>query len=135
MFKILMLSGAVLFMSMTVQADDTVETCASGAGIVVTGKSGHKYCKSNGSMNYWNSYTWCEAQGRRMLDWSDCGCNVSTYCGSGCPEFSGIGGDINFWLANPKGERDAYVLYMGNATINGGLARSYGGTLIRTVCY
>ena len=40
-----MLSGAVLFMSMTVQADDTVETCASGAGIVVTGKSGHKYCK------------------------------------------------------------------------------------------
>lgn len=45
MFKILMLSGAVLFMSMTVQADDTVETCASGAGIVVTGKSGHKYCK------------------------------------------------------------------------------------------
>ena len=40
MFKILMLSGAVLFMSMTVQADDTVETCASGAGGCCCGKVG-----------------------------------------------------------------------------------------------
>ena len=40
---------------------------ADCAGTVVTGKNSHQYCKSPNKMNWWSAYTWCEAQGRRLV--------------------------------------------------------------------
>ena len=53
----------MLFMaSMAVADDTTTETCANGAGIVITGNlSGHKYCLSNQNMSWWNAYAWCDS--------------------------------------------------------------------------
>lgn len=63
MNKVLMLCCSVLMVSHVVMADDA--TCAGGSGTIITGViSGRKYCKSNKSMNWWNSYAWCDAMGK-----------------------------------------------------------------------
>lgn len=58
MNKAITLICALFILSSSAFAD---ETYANGAGTIITGLiSGHKYCKSNTKMNWWNAYIWCE---------------------------------------------------------------------------
>ena len=89
MRKILILTCGILMMSSVAMAEGetTVETCANGAGTLVTGKSGYKYCKSNETMNWWNAVAWCDAIGKRLIDLNtDCGCSGTVRCDGYCPE-------------------------------------------------
>ena len=69
-----------------------------------TGKAtGHKYCKSNNSMNWWNAYAQCDAVNMNLVDLSDCGCiDASQKCGTSgdsCPNLFGFG---FVWLNTPS---------------------------------
>ena len=69
MKKILLLSCGIFFVASVAMA----ETCSDGAGTVIVGSvTGHKYCMSNERLGFWNSYTWCNALGRRMFSMDDC---------------------------------------------------------------
>ncbi len=121
-----------LMISTTVLAEDTsttTETCANGAGTVVIGAiTGHKYCKSNNTMNYWNAHAWCDAQGRQLFDLSDCGCDGTRTCQaqgtSGlCPELKNVYGtsyDSYGWTSLASSESTAYYVSLTiGAVLNG----------------
>lgn len=94
-------------------AQAQAESCADGAGTVITGATdNHNYCASNGTMNWWSAYTWCEAQGRHL---------VSMY--EVCPERDGEEGynkcknaktfpvgSVHFYTTTPQGTHYAFVL-------------------------
>ena len=107
--KRLILLTAILLISTVVLAEDTTtETCANGAGTVITGAvTGHKYCMSNNTMNWWNAVSWCDGQDRRLFNLDDCGCSSTVSCTSKCPELL-LNVDRRIWTANPSGNSAAY---------------------------
>ena len=114
MNKILMLSCGVLLISTAVFASDTGETCADGAGKVVVGVSGHKYCLNKSGSNWWNAYAWCDAQGRRLIDLSDCGCSgvVADCANNVCVELVGsYTNNYYAWTSRPaSGTSNIYIV-------------------------
>ena len=103
--------------SITLADDIPSETCANTAGTVVAGAiSGHKYCISNKTMNWWNAHTWCDAQGRRMFSLEDCGCTSTTNCQNRCPEASYLLGenakDGYFWTSTHRTNQHPYSVYL-----------------------
>ena len=119
MRKILIISS-MLMMSFAVLAQE-VETCANGAGTVITGTvTGHKYCKSNSTMNWWNTHAWCDSLGTRLFDLSDCACgDITADCaGNKCPELTGVGPVGWSWTATPAGSRNAHVVDLSSGNIN-----------------
>ena len=86
--KQLILLTAVFMISTVTLANDTTttETCADGAGEIVTG---HKYCKSNVGINWWNANAWCDAQGRRLFSMDDCTYSVTGT--TACADLVGVG--------------------------------------------
>lgn len=123
MNKILMLICGIALVSSAVIADEAVETCANGAGKIVTGAvTGHKYCMSNKNMNWWNAYAWCDAQGRRLFSLDDCGCDGSTNCNGTCPELAGVYPTWKrFWTASPFSATRNYVVTQ-DLTVQGVIA-------------
>ena len=101
--KNLFLICAVLFTTLVALADDiTTETCANGAGTVMIGAvTGHEYCMSNKTMNWWNGISWCDAQGRRLFSLEDCGCHeaVADCSNNRCPE---LNKGIDKWILTLK---------------------------------
>lgn len=117
MKKILLLCS-LLMISPTLMAEDTtVETCANGAGTIVTGViTGTKYCRSNSDMSWWNANAWCDAQGKRLIDLNiDCGCDWSKNCTGKCPEFITTG-----WVRTPGSASTAYLLIENGVVYFGG---------------
>ena len=108
--KKIILTYVILLVTTGVLADDVIsstETCANGAGTVITGAvSEHKYCMSNQTMNWWNAYTWCDGQGRRMLN-LETDCQQSGTAG-GCPDLSGRGGSYWKWSVHSHGVSQFY---------------------------
>ena len=102
----------ILTLSTTALADDTTatETCANGAGTVITGAvSGHKYCKSNNAMNWWNANAWCDGMGRRLFDVnSDCHYSITSMA---CLELAFGNEDPWFWTMNPYGLEKMYDVH------------------------
>ena len=98
--KRLILLTAILLTSTVVLAEDTTtETCANGAGTVITGAvTGHKYCMSNNTMNWWNAHAWCDAIGDRLFSLNDCEYSVTG--GVSCPDIVRIGGGC-LWTVTP----------------------------------
>lgn len=101
----------------------TGETCAGGSGTVYAGNISGKYCVSpNIQVNWWNAYSWCDAQGLEMIDFSDCGCSETTdNCyypdGSRCPN---LGLNNRWpWMNSTDSATHAYI-------VNG----NYGSALI-----
>ena len=135
MRKILIISS-MLMMSFAVSAQEA-ETCANGAGTVITGAvTGHKYCKSNGTMNWWNAHAWCDALGRRLFDRSDCACgNTTADCANGkCPELVGVGGEQWIWTSTPTptGSSYAYIVSLSSGHI---VDNYYRSNLFSAFCY
>ena len=121
--KQLILLTAVFMISTVTLADDTTatETCANGAGEIVTGVvTGHKYCKSNVGINWWNANAWCDAQGRRLFSMDDCAFS-STSGTSKCHDLKGVGSDRWIWTAIPKKDFDAYVVNLSSGDIGSGV--------------
>ena len=120
MKQFLMTICGFLFITSVAMADDTtVEKCANGAGTVVVGTvTGHKYCMSNNSMNWWNAYSWCDAQGRRLISLDDCGCSVEVNCHNVCAEFKQMLRKYG-WTATPGDlPEDSYAVYMESTISN-----------------
>ena len=114
MKKYMILMVSIFFMmASVVLADDAIETCANGAGRIVTGKiTGNKYCMSETKMNWWNAVAWCDGQGKRLVSLDDCGCSDTTAncAGSNCPELKlGINSGW-LWTATPGSSSDAYYI-------------------------
>jgi hypothetical protein len=94
MHKILLFCGLLMTSSMTFADDATVETCANGAGTVLTGAvTGQKYCKGNKAMNWWNANSWCDGMGMKLFSLNDCACSETTAncAGNHCPELKNTG--------------------------------------------
>ena len=91
MKQFLMFTCFSIMIPTTIIAEETTQTCANGAGTIVIGAiTGHKYCKSNVKMNWWNAVSWCDAQGRRLFNLNDCGCSDTiANCAQNCPEVIG----------------------------------------------
>ncbi len=90
MRNVLILMCGMVMLSTVALADDTTETCANGAGTVVVGAvTGHKYCRSNQEMNWWNAYAWCDGLDRKLVEASDCACSdeLADCANKKCPEF------------------------------------------------
>ena len=76
-----------MMISTTLIAEETPQTCANGAGTVITGAvTEHKYCRSNQQMNWWNAVAWCDALGRQLFSMDDCGCSELRDCSKSYPE-------------------------------------------------
>ena len=106
----LALMCGVLMMSSVVFAEDTVETCANGAGTIVTGAvTGYKYCRSNSNdMNWWNAVSWCDSIHMEPFDLNDCHWEQVTSL-SNCPEATGIS-DGMFWTATLTQDNKRHVI-------------------------
>lgn len=139
MRKILILMCGVVMMSSAVFADDTTtpETCANGAGTVVVGAvTGHKYCKSNTQMNWWNAQSWCDALNRRTFDISDCACsNTTADCHNRiCIELVGVGNDQYIWTMKSNWEW-SYNINLSSGTIRDWYDYSRKGAHYPALCY
>lgn len=94
------------------------ESCAGGAGTVVTGADGTTtYCASNITMNWWSAFAWCDAIEMQLIDLTQ-ECNKVTGT-TACPQFTGVGVS-NVWTRNVDSNTNAYVI-----TSTGGLNRNY----------
>lgn len=114
MVLFVLLMGSILLTSSVARADDTVETCANGAGTVKVGAvSGDKYCRSNKSMNWWNAMAWCDGMGKQLIDLNtDCYRNGTTSRWN-CPEMVGcVSGWI--WTRTPSGSKIVLIDSSGN---------------------
>ena len=69
MNKFLFLTTCVLGISYHGFAQETsTETCANGAGEVITGYiTGTKYCISKTRIDWWNANAWCDALGKHRI--------------------------------------------------------------------
>ena len=113
MRKILMVTCGILMMSSVVLAQE-VETCANGAGTVVVGVvTGHKYCMSNKTMNWWNAVSWCDGQGKRLFDRSDCACDSekADCVNNLCPDLKN-GIDRGVWIGTAVDSTRSYYIQM-----------------------
>ena len=99
--------------SMAEDISTPTETCADGAGTIVTGSvSGHKYCKSNAMMNWWNAHAWRDGLGRRLFSLDECTCSDTTSdCYGKCSDLKSVGDDKWIWTSIP---RDASLAYSVN---------------------
>ena len=134
MNKILILTCGVLMMSSVALGDNTTaETCANGAGTVITGVvTGHKYCLIKQSMNWWNAYALCDGMERRLFSLDDC---LYSSTGTGrCADLEGASGVVHIWTATPSGVEKAQCVNL----LNGGIfTQNRGGvsTPTYTLCY
>ena len=137
MRNVLILMCGMVMLSSVAFADDTTETCANGAGIVITGAvTGHKYCQSKQGFNWWNAYAWCDAQGRRLFDRSDCACgNTTADCRGKCPELVGVGGEHWIWTASSASDSGNYHIFLAAGNFDGGSNRERGININRALCY
>ena len=136
MRKILMLTCGVLMISSVVIAEEeTVDTtCAGGAGTILMGKSGYKYCMSKNQMNWWNAVAWCDGlkdksgATKRLFDLKrDCACSETTAnCASKtCSELAGVSSS-SVWTVTPASGDVAYRVDLSSGTIyNHYAGRSY----------
>ena len=83
------------------------ESCDGGS--LKTGENGHVYCLSDGNMNWWSAYTWCEAQGRHLATMYEIcptwdGSRGSSICN--VSEFLNL--SVQIWTATAYGENRAF---------------------------
>ena len=142
MRNVLILMCGIVMISSVAFADDTTETCAGGVGIVIEGAvadangNKHKYCLSKNSMNWWNAYAWCDAQGRRLFDRSDCACSDTTAdCRGKCPELVGVGEYAWIWTATSASASGAYHIDISSGNFDGGSNRERGISINKALCY
>ena len=128
MRNILILTCGILVISFGVLAEET--TCANGAGTIVEGVvTGHKYCKSNITMDWWNAMTWCDGLkddvggSRRLFNIGiDCKCSATTTICSNkkCPELVGIWNNGTTWTVTPHSSTHAYFVHLSTGGIDNG---------------
>ena len=103
--------GILMVSSVVMAEEETTETCANGAGVVITGAvTGYKYCRSNNPMNWWNAVSWCDALKRPSFDLDDCGCDWSTNCQRKCPELAKVADYQYLWMITPASDSTAYFV-------------------------
>ena len=128
MRNILILTCGILVISFGVLAEET--TCANGAGTIVEGVvTGHKYCKSNITMDWWNAMTWCDGIGRQLFGLDDCRCSATTTVCSDkkCPELVGIGNGGYTWTRTPSSDILAYLVQLPSGGIDANYRNGYFG--------
>ena len=140
MIKISTLACAILMVSSIALADDTTtETCANGAGTIVIGAvSGHRYCRSTNTMEWWNAYAWCDSMKTRLFDLSDCACGTTTadYVNK-CPEMTKVDTTTWSWTKVPFGADNAYVVNLKTGETRGNYYQRKGAWDFssRALCY
>lgn len=126
MKQFLMLACLSMMISKVTIAEETTETCANGAGTVITGAvTGHKYCKSNNTMNWWNAVAWCDGLEKKLFNLSDCECsNVTANCSENgkkmCAELIKVGSQ-QIWTSS-----FARMGYVNEVTLYEGAVSPYG---------
>ncbi len=129
MKKIILLTGAILMMSVTANA------CG---GITVKGNSGASYCLSKHMMNWYSAYAWCDGQGMNLID-------LNSVCKSysSCPELNlsseqkdyladnGISLEKNMWTNTASSNNLSFCVDFYNHITDARHNYNYGG--LRTV--
>ena len=97
----------------TITYDETAETCAGGAGIMIKGVDNQKYCKSGTRMNWWSAFAWCEAAGGTLIPLERCNGKNGTLTGtSQCPNFDGKSTG-NCWTTSVPNSSQVYLINSG----------------------
>ena len=108
-------------------------TGADGAGTIVIGVSGYKYCLSNKTMNWWNAVAWCDAMGKRLIDLNtDCGCNGTVKCEGYCPEIGNTSTEsICTWTTRADSDHSITGVWLNNynGLFNGWMSRERTGAV------
>ena len=103
------------------------ETCANGAGKIIMGDINQKkYCLSNKTMDFWNAYAWCDAQGTSLVDLTDCSCsNTAADCANNqCPNFvSAPYGYREVWTSAPHDTNKVKRIIMATHLSNGSVGQ------------
>ncbi|MBR6674735.1 MAG: hypothetical protein IKL32_02300 [Alphaproteobacteria bacterium] len=144
MQKLTLICAILLTSGIAYAEDTTTETCANGGGTVIEGAvadtngNKHKYClsKINMNMNWWNAYSWCDGQGRRLFNLTDCKNGVTSYSGK-CLELQGMGLPTGYytWVATPKSSTHAYFIYPNGSIGNGERSNLSNGYNDLALCY
>ena len=116
----ILIMSSILMISCVVLAQEA-ETCADGAGEVITGAiTGHKYCKSNNYMNWWNAYAWCEGLRMKMIDFDVCECSktIANCANNKCAEFSGVGRHNHGWMISTSSANKNYRVRLDDGYIS-----------------
>ena len=131
MYKFLLVFCCFFIIPYVAMAEEDT-TSADGAGTIVIGVSGYKYCLSNKTMNWWNAYAWCDGlknesgAPRHLFRLEDCQCdNKIANCAKNiCAEMKGgitNGRTVMSWTATPVDRTYAYAVFLGQ----GGISSTY----------
>ena len=118
MCKSLFLTACIFAVSCQVFAQETTtETCANGAGIIITGNiSQKKYCMSKTTMNWWNANAWCDALGKQLFNTNNCqrfgtGCSTNNKCLEFQNQEIGLSSACNtVWTQNVSDDQRPYII-------------------------
>ena len=66
-----MIALGMLAIMGTLSPNAWAESCAGGAGTIVTGLNGNRYCLSNIKMNWFSAFSWCEAAGGHLANMTE----------------------------------------------------------------
>ena len=113
----------IVMISVCVKAEEQTfeKRCTSANGVVVAGKNGKVYCKSNRYMNWWTALGWCQAIGMVPFENpNDCRC-IGENCpetASGCPNLTGVGAGT-VWTGTPFNGNPGYsiTINLGNGNV------------------
>ena len=123
-----------LMISTITLADDTIKTCANGAGIVITGNNGTDYCMSNNNMNWWTALAWCQTIGKTAIRYpEDCSCVGENCLKVQCPNFANMQKAWRIWTATPCG--DGTCAYDIETSVSGVIRQWPRTGSERAVCY
>ena len=121
MKKIILTFICCLMMSHVVFAlGETGEKCANGAGSVIEGHNGQKYCRGITHIDWWNATTWCRANGMELINLSeDCNCPTDI-CTTTCPNWVGYNWGGAVWTSISYNQSTAFAVYLNQ---NGGVGQ------------
>jgi len=87
------------------------EDCAGGAGTIIAGLNGKRYCLSNIRMNWYSAFSWCEAAGGHLASLNEaCQYNGAAVVGEACSNKPNIFSVDYAWLSSVQSNNSAKVL-------------------------
>ena len=71
----------------------------------------HTFCRSGNGMNWWSAFTWCESQGRKLVNFSTICPGVAQTPSGYCPNLKGISmADRWMWSSLAINPSNAFIV-------------------------
>ncbi len=94
---------------LTVSTGVMADTCAGGAGDLLTGNTKGTYCLSHTTMNWWSAHAWCQSIGAELVDLTE-DCVPDNNSTVACPNLYNNGVQKESWTSNVPSSTQAYYI-------------------------